>query len=322
MSSTGTAQAETAPQPLSLRDAVPLAYAMVDRLGAALDVRTLLFKGPVAEIQQFRSGKISSDVDVLVDPAGFDRYLSALEAAGWRRRREAAAPRYFATHSVSLVHDSWPCDIDVHHRYPGFFADDEKAFETLWSHRTHYVVAGLELTCADPLSSGLILAAHSLRDPMRAQSTSDLSAVSDVFGGMRDEQFDRELIETVSRLRARSTLRPLAVLLGMDFGDDDLTDEEARSWSLVVAGAGSTAFHWWVAFTDASLLGKAKVALGAFAAFKEARAEDPIAALTNAPRLGIAHRLRTLVADIRRSERAFQAHHGASRTSDGRHSPE
>ncbi|MCJ1694913.1 nucleotidyltransferase family protein [Rathayibacter caricis] len=245
---------------LSNGSAVPLAYAYADHLAKSIGARTLAIKGSIAVEHGYRDGSnVSSDADVIVDPGRFDDLVELLESRGWKRRREARAPRYFGTHSVSLYKDDWPCDIDVHFRYPGLFADPADAFAVMWERRTVVSVAHRPVTAVDPLLGGIILAVHALRDPERARSRVDLDAVVRSFGASRSDTFDAELALVAERLRARQVLRPLFERIGLDSGPSDLTEAEAHSWEFVVAGVGSTAFHWWTAFRDAGFVGRLRL---------------------------------------------------------------
>ncbi|ROQ06268.1 putative nucleotidyltransferase-like protein [Rathayibacter sp. PhB93] len=233
--------------------AVPLVYAYVDHLAKTAGARVLAIKGAVAIAHGYRdAGSFSSDADVIVEPARFGDFIALLEARGWKRRREARAPRYFGTHSASLYREDWPCDIDVHFRYPGFFADAGEAFDVMWARRVSISVAHRFISAVDPVVGGIVLAVHALRDPERSRSRSDLDSVARRFSESRSDSFDEELVLLAERLRARFVLVPLFERIGLDAGPSDLTESEMESWRFVVAGVGSTAFHWWVAFRRAS----------------------------------------------------------------------
>ena len=240
--------------PLTGGVAVSLVYAYVDHLAKTIGARALAIKGSIAIAHGYReASSVSSDADVIVEPDRFGEFIELLEERGWKRRREARAPRYFGTHSASLYREDWPCDIDVHFRYPGFFADAGEAFEVMWSRRVSIMVAHRPISAVDPIVGGLVLAVHALRDPERYRSRSDLGSVARRFRELRSDSFDEELASLAERLRARFVLEPLFDQIGLNAGPSDLTEVEMESWKFVVAGVGSTAFHWWVAFRRAGV---------------------------------------------------------------------
>ncbi|AAT89622.1 hypothetical protein Lxx18920 [Leifsonia xyli subsp. xyli str. CTCB07] len=118
---------------MPLSAAVPLAHALVREVAERNGIRILFVKGPVLAAQGLRAPRVSVDVDVWADPARFDDLIAALREFGWTRRAESRSWQLFITHSVTLVRSGWPCDIDVHDRFPGAFADPQLVFETLWT---------------------------------------------------------------------------------------------------------------------------------------------------------------------------------------------
>jgi len=76
-------------------EAVLLAHALVCRLAEQVGTRVLFIKGRTAVALGARPDRPSQDVDVLVDPEGFDQVCEAIAAAGWKAR--------FARISSSIV---------------------------------------------------------------------------------------------------------------------------------------------------------------------------------------------------------------------------
>ncbi len=64
---------------------------------------------------------------MLVDPASFETLCAAIEGLGWiRRHAPMPVPRaadLAFDHSAHFIHEQWPCDLDLHFSFPGFFAD-------------------------------------------------------------------------------------------------------------------------------------------------------------------------------------------------------
>nr|WP_281358883.1 PqqD family peptide modification chaperone [Flexivirga aerilata] len=163
-----------------------MCQAVADDLG----VRVLFLKGPIASLQGLREkGRVSGDVDVLCRPRDQDAFVAALAARGWRARPLSTAAREFVTHSVTVLHDEWPCDIDVHVRFPGFFADPDTVFEALWRDRECHQVAAVDLDAPSRLAQWLVLLLHGLRSPDLPRNAAEVDAAHRSF---RDELTDSE----------------------------------------------------------------------------------------------------------------------------------
>ena len=153
---------------LALAEAVPLAHALVARAARDHDVRVLFIKGPVAAEQGLRPRRPSVDVDVLVDPMRRGLLAAVLDDLGWVDENPYLSPTVLPQHSLTHRHHSWPCELDLHDRFPGFFADPQAVFEALWARRTTVRVAGQDIPAPDRAGHALVLALHSLRDPHEA----------------------------------------------------------------------------------------------------------------------------------------------------------
>jgi len=236
----------SSPTPLSLVEGAYLAYALVQHVARTAGVRVLFVKGLTVEAQGLRPPRVSSDVDVLVDPGQVDQIIEILGGHGWTARPDSSAPRFFSLHSQSLHHPDWSCDIDVHGSYPGFFADAEDVFDILWQRRRQMLVAGHHIDVPTPAASACILAAHAMRNATDARSTEELSYLTHAVlsGPSRPDVF--EIAELAGRLRASETLRPWLAGLGIDAGIDDLTAAERWAWNLRLVSGGTTSYHWWI----------------------------------------------------------------------------
>ena len=167
---------ETADVHLTLAEGVPLLHAMVARIARDHGVRALLIKGPVLAMQGLREPRQSGDVDVLCEPSGVDAFTQALVQLGWKAFNEqsgdAASVR---KHALGFHHPRWPCGIDVHHRFPGFYAPDQSVFDALWSRRTVVDLAAQPVDCTDLLGSAMIHGLHLLRGRNLTLTESDLT---------------------------------------------------------------------------------------------------------------------------------------------------
>ncbi|GAA3672697.1 hypothetical protein GCM10023081_08790 [Arthrobacter ginkgonis] len=151
------------PAVLHRGEAVELAAALTASLCRERGLRCLFVKGPAAVAAGARPQRASADIDVLVHPEDMDRLLEALAERGWFTRPfedGMGLPK----HSVTAYHPHWPCDIDVHFRFPGLDADPAAAFAALERGSGTHRFAGVEAPV--PPRGGLVLiqAVHALRN--------------------------------------------------------------------------------------------------------------------------------------------------------------
>jgi hypothetical protein len=238
---------------LRVSEAVELAHALVARLAEIEDIRILFVKGPTAVQLGARPARPSSDVDVLCEPGGMERLGAALECCGWRRRVPDSAnkhfvhaARYLFEHSVHYIHDNWPCDLDVHYNFPGFFAPDDVVFETLWQRRTTTEVAHWPVPCADLLGQAAIVGLHALRDPGVARNEADLDQVTGALGSL-DADSLAELSSFAAATGCSETLQPLlerveAPVLRSQWGEH----EALRRWDIRTRHARTPTSSWLI----------------------------------------------------------------------------
>lgn len=176
---------------LRMDEAIPLASAFADRVARQNGIRALIIKGDTLAYYGLRERMVSTDADILVDPASFADLGRVFEEHGWRRRDVAFRGQWDAPHSMTFVHPSWPCDIDLHRFFPGFLAEPTAAFEALWDRRTRIDFSHQDCNVPDQASSALILALNVLRsgdgataNPAIAQWVAEQSPAS------RDEFWD------------------------------------------------------------------------------------------------------------------------------------
>lgn len=228
-------------QRLPLEVGIRLGAAWVADVARAEGVRVLFVKGLAAETQGLRPrGEIGGDIDVLVEPPGFRRLVRALVDRGWLARpltdQRFQIIRY---HSVTLVHPEWPCDIDVHYYFPGFFATADQAFETLAADAEQVHSAGGLLPVPAPDRHALLLAVNALRSGDTPRARAEMGRMAERFTQGRRWA---ELQPVIARLRAGSVLQPFARRFGLAEPVPDLTVAEARAWRLWVDGeAGGAA---------------------------------------------------------------------------------
>lgn len=183
--------AEREDNTLPLRAAVPLATALVMHRAESVGVRALVIKGISAEVHGLRQPRVSADVDVLVDPAGYDTLLESLAQAGWAPRPMYAVSANLDPHSESLIHAQWPCDIDLHRRFPGFLEDPQATFEALWALREHVEVAGRDVWIPNRAGAIQVGALHALRTvDAGPRMDTELDMIVDVIAELEPDERD------------------------------------------------------------------------------------------------------------------------------------
>lgn len=227
---------------------VELAHALVQHVAERVGLRALALKGPVADAHRIRPPRSHADADVLVEQDALPEFLRALEAAGWTPREYSELGHSLPSHSASLMHPAWPCDIDVHSDFPGLLAPREATFEALWARRCVIPMAGVSVVSADRLASILIAAVHALRTPSQTPRHGfEYTHLADtVLPGLSREEAG-DLVELAQRLGCIDTARPLLEHLGVPLpakvppGVDSQLDE----WRFRVGAGGTQTARLW-----------------------------------------------------------------------------
>jgi hypothetical protein len=218
---------------LELSEAVSLAYTLVGRVAADEQVRVLFIKGPTAQLQGLRSPRASVDVDVLVDPARQERLAARLVGLGWVDEHPYTSPTVLPMHSSTHRHPSWPCELDLHDRFPGFFAEPQAAFDRLWERRSSVEVAAQPIPCPDVAGQTLVLALHALRDPHDPGKAAELSALVERVLETADTASLADLAGLAHDLGAADTAAPFLDLLGAPaVGRGTTRPDDLRAWQL------------------------------------------------------------------------------------------
>lgn len=230
---------------LALSEAVPLAHALVDRVAQERDVRILFIKGPTAVEQGLRAPRASLDVDALVDPERRHMLTERLVELDWVDEHPYTSPTVLPMHSATHRHRAWPCELDLHDRFPGFFADPAEVFERLWERRVTVTVAARELACPDLSGQILVLALHCLRDPHEMGKADELAKLAAVVTDMACEDSLRDLADLAHHLGAADTAAPFLDRVGAPVVGRGSTDHaDLRSWRLRTQPADVTAVSW------------------------------------------------------------------------------
>lgn len=238
---TGTEHGEllSVPRGLELAESVGLLHTLVARVAEENGLRALLIKGPILAMQGLRPERQSVDVDVLVDPSRFEDAQQLLRGHGWRIDVPSTGAHVMTFHSKTYRHDTWPCEIDVHDRFPGFFADPQVVFEALWARRTTATIAGCDVPCPDLLGNAAIAGLHALRDPSYERSRRDLASMTETLRERLADSELRDLAELAAETGAADTLRPFLDALGAPaLGVGSTPVEDLQAWRIRTSSSG------------------------------------------------------------------------------------
>ncbi|MFD6700699.1 MULTISPECIES: nucleotidyltransferase family protein [unclassified Microbacterium] len=238
---------------LDLSAGTLLAHALAAAIARKSGIKALSLKGPVAEHYALRPPRVSADADILIEPARFAEFCEGLERHGWHTRVGRATPALLPQHSVTYIHTDWPCDIDVHWMFPGFFADAADAFDALWASRQPVIVAHTPVQAPSKAGAAVIMALHAERDRRSPKHVEEhelvMKALIETFTATERDEF-------VGIARAGKAIWALRdYFYDADLGavaiDADL--EQQRLWELFsnqVDDASSIA--WWQRVRTAS----------------------------------------------------------------------
>ncbi|MET4134165.1 nucleotidyltransferase family protein [Pseudarthrobacter sp. PvP090] len=192
-------------------EAVLLATALVDHVAVSAGLQVLFIKGPAATMMGLRENHVSADVDVLVRPENLDRLVERLGARGWLERPSGVSVVRRYSHSQTLYHPQWNCDIDVHNRFPGMEAHAGSAFDALWRGRQYLVMATRSVPVPSVPAAVIFQALHSLRAMDEPRHQREYSGLLQRV----DTSMHKEIVELSIELQATSALQPLLDDLGI-----------------------------------------------------------------------------------------------------------
>lgn len=231
-------------------DAVKLGYAAAGRMARDAGLRCLAIKGPVPAVHGLRRPGASVDVDVLVTPREVDALLALFAEWGWAPIESDETGRLLAPHSVTLGHPQWPITIDVHHRFPGFFAEPEVVFDALWEERATIRVAECSVAAAGRDGSTLIAALHALRDPERAQSANELDQLK-VARADDDAGQKASLARLASATGAVDAAAGFLIEVGLAISGPPSNAESLEEWRLRAELGDVRGLPWLIRLRDA-----------------------------------------------------------------------
>jgi hypothetical protein len=189
---------------------------------------------------------MSADADVLVDPARFVEFCDELAGRGWRTRVGRDTPSLLPQHSATYIHPDWPCDIDVHWMFPGFFADAEIAFEALWMSRSTVSIANARVFAPSRPGTAVVMALHAVRDLRAERHRSERVLVLKALTHSFTENERDEFTSIVREGGAGWALKEFLAQAGLPSVGDDGDEDGRRGWDIFrsnVDDASSVA--WW-----------------------------------------------------------------------------
>lgn len=287
------------PVALPIAAATPLAYALVNRIAAERGVRVLAIKGPLLEKLGLRSRKISSDADILVEPSRMTEFCDVLAGYGWRDREVRFSPSILDPHSRTLIHENWPCDIDVHSYFPGFFGNAGDVFDFLWESRMEVELAGTEVVTPSRVANGVIALLHLLRNTSSVEHDAQYSEVMTALARDMDPEQLRMLGRLADVGRIRQVMETELKQLGLDGPFNDLTARELARWEINRrTSPQATTGGWLYAIKAADWKSKTRIFFRAIYPSTEELRKDPGMAESD-PLVLVKMRVRRLMRGIR-----------------------
>ena len=152
-------------------------------------------------------------------------------SAGWTNTPTPRRPCCRCTRPPTGT-ERWPNELDLHDRFPGFFADAQDVFERLWERRKTVNVAAHDIACPDPAGQALVLALHTLRDPHDPSKAHELSSLVERVSATATADSLRDLAELARDLGAADTAAPFLDRVGAPAVGRGSTDPaDLRAWS-------------------------------------------------------------------------------------------
>ncbi|MDN4641967.1 nucleotidyltransferase family protein [Agreia sp. PsM10] len=218
------------PVELGMREAVTLAHVLTSSVARQNDIRLLSIKGPTLAAHGLRDDRYYADADVFVDPSRLNDFVALLNARGWVERFERPTARILADHSVTLVHPLWPCDIDVHWYFPGYFAAPQDVFDMLWSRRMSMPLAGASIVMPDLTASASIAALHYLRHPHSSRHQEEMAELTRRLIALGDQRILDDLLRLAERGGAPDAQADFLMSLGLSVPDLSFDPVHRAQW--------------------------------------------------------------------------------------------
>ncbi len=228
-------------------EAIALAYTLTATAAAQVGARVLAIKGLVPATHGLRPPRTPADVDILIEPDAFPAVTQQLDDWGWRIRLGDFTDFPMPHHSATYIHDQWPCDIDAHHRFPGFLAPPQQVFDVLWERRDQLTVAGRQVPMTDWAGSVAITALHSVRgDPDQLRHRDELRHLLDLAPTWTNQQ----RADLAALAQATGCVQSLDVIwarmgIAVDPAAETVSEEALAEWRLKLDGRFPHLRNWF-----------------------------------------------------------------------------
>lgn len=212
-------------------EAVSLAHALSAYVASANSLRALSIKGFTLEMYGLRSKRVHADADVWVHPDDFDDFVETMHLYGWEARFQRFTPRLIPNHSITLAHQNWPCDIDVHWFFPGCFAPADKVFDVFWRHTRKVSVNQVSHTVPDKTAAALIGLLHSARHPFDPSKQREANQICNEI--MMDSAVRPELVQGLAaEVGATVAIQQFLGKMGINIAEEQLAEavDLRRTW--------------------------------------------------------------------------------------------
>jgi len=185
--------------------AVDAAVAKTVRALREAGVQPLLLKGPSVERWLYRPEemRISSDVDLLVDPRRLAPAERRLKREGLVNRYDGISPAEALEHADTWSGPATAIPVDLHRRLWGFESSAEQVWERLWVGRGSMTIAGEECAVLGEPARALAVALHAAHHVDLARPIADLARALQVL----DDAVWTQAAELAVELEATTGLR-------------------------------------------------------------------------------------------------------------------
>lgn len=144
-------------------------------------------------------------------------------------------------HSATFRHRLWPCEVDVHHYFPGFLAPADVVFEALWDRRDLTLIAGCDVACVDRVAHAGLAALHYLR----GGRTCDVRRLCEVIRRDWTATDLADLADLAVAIGSDVTLSPLLVAVEAPVRRGTaMSPADYEAWRLRVDVSGVLALPW------------------------------------------------------------------------------
>ena len=212
---------------VALRASKDRLFTMVAREAAGRGLRALAGGGNVFAIHGLISPRISRAVSFIIAPSDLPALIEQMRSRGWvvESSRRFFSPLPSAI--ISMTHEGWPCVLRLHSVIPGFFADPESTFDTLWDRRSSTELHGVDVQILDKIAT-VVFAAHDrlFGDRSRPSTDTSLEFFLDQFQRALTTRECRQVFELVQDVGGTLELRPLLEGLGLETGPTRLPADD------------------------------------------------------------------------------------------------